>query len=1417
MAATPSFATAANPLGFADSRDYSQPTFADVDGDGDLDAFVGNSYGDLYLYENTGTATAPAFAGPVGNPYGLAGVGPNVSPSFGDVDGDGDLDAFIGFQSGSIKFYRNTGSATAPHFQLQTAAGLSVQDVGLYATPTLVDLDGDGDLDLVSGELNNVVSYFQNTGSASAPAFSSSRSASPFGLNNSGLLYGNPTFADLDGDGDLDALMGFSDGALHYLQNVGTATAPSFVALPGNSPFGLSTGTTFSAPAFADIDGDGDQDLFVGRLDGKFSFFENTTPGFLHIIETNGSTAVTEGGASDAFSVSLSQQPTADVTITLGTTGNQLNTDVTTLLFTSANWNVPQTVTVSAINDTVGEGNGNSPITFAVASASATFNGISVDALQVAVTDNDPPTVVPSFSAADINPYGLTNVGLEGSPGFVDIDGDGDLDAFMGNQDGNFFFAENTGSASAPAFAGKVLNALGLSSVFYFATPAFADLDADGDLDLLSGNVNGDFQYFENTGTASAPAFTAPVSAAFGLADVGEVSKPTLADLDGDGDLDLLVGNLDGNLVYFENTGTASTPGFGAPQTNPFGLADVGTRAVPSFVDIDRDGDLDVFVSNGARNVLYFKNTGTATAPAFAAATTNPFGLSFVSPESIRPMSLAFADITGDGNIDAVIGDYFGNTRVYQNTTPGITVTQSDGRTAVSEAGTTDTYSVVLSAQPSADVTITLSTPDGQLATSTSTLVFTSANWDTPQTVTVSAVDDGAFEGPHTGVIQQSVSSADARFNNFVVAPITAAITDNDHPMGAPSFADADLNPLHLSDAGGFAAPALADLDGDGDVDLLVGVQTGNFLYFENTGSASAADFGAPIADGFTALSSGFAAPAFADIDADGDLDVLAGNGSGNLFLFENTGSASSASFAAAVSSPFGLPSSYNSTTHPTLADLDGDGDLDLLVGSGDGSLGYFENTGSASSAAFASGISNPFGLSSTQSTSAPSLVDIDGDGDIDLFVGTYTGRTVFFENTGTASAPAFAAPIPFAAGLAAAGYNASPSFADLDGDGDLDAVIGGLNGNFSVQINTLGSNTNPVIAAIAAANLVDTKFDDTFAPQAFTLSATDADGNTLSYGIEGGTDDGTLVSLSTSLGTLTLNKTTLGATYTPAADGVLEAENADASVEFILTVSDGTGTSRSVFTVNLTQSGTTESLDNDTLVGTAGDDHFDGLAGNDRIEGLGGNDTLKGGAGVDTLIGGAGNDSYYVDNTSDVVTEAAGGGTDTVFSSAANYILKANVEIGRADGVGNFNLVGNTLANQLFGNNGKNVLTGGTGVDKLTGGLGADRFDFNFATESGLTATTRDSVLDFSHTQGDKLDFVGIDANTGKAGDQAFTKLVSSNTAFSPTKSFTAAGQLYYDQKADVLYGNVDADAAPEFSIKVVGPASLVLGDFLL
>ncbi|MFC7737243.1 calcium-binding protein [Roseomonas sp. GCM10028921] len=157
---------------------------------------------------------------------------------------------------------------------------------------------------------------------------------------------------------------------------------------------------------------------------------------------------------------------------------------------------------------------------------------------------------------------------------------------------------------------------------------------------------------------------------------------------------------------------------------------------------------------------------------------------------------------------------------------------------------------------------------------------------------------------------------------------------------------------------------------------------------------------------------------------------------------------------------------------------------------------------------------------------------------------------------------------------------------------------------------------------------------------------------------------------------------------------------------------------------------------------GTGADTLTDGV-GTDALFGGDGADWLDGGAGAGLLLGGLGNDRYIVDDAGDRISEAGGGGVDTVVSSLS-FTLGASIEnltlsgtaslTGTGNGAGNRMLAsdaGSALAglagrDTLIGGAGEDVLAGGSGADRLTGGAGADHFRYGFAGEGG------DNVTDF-------------------------------------------------------------------------------------
>ena len=263
-------------------------------------------------------------------------------------------------------------------------------------------------------------------------------------------------------------------------------------------------------------------------------------------------------------------------------------------------------------------------------------------------------------------------------------------------------------------------------------------------------------------------------------------------------------------------------------------------------------------------------------------------------------------------------------------------------------------------------------------------------------------------------------------------------------------------NPLNGINVGRRATPKLIDFDGDGDLDLFVGVEAGTIHYLENIGSAAQPDFVERIGvanpfDGVI-IDEERSNPSLADFDGDGQVDAaLVGNLSGTLRYFSYDGSQ--------FVEQMGDANPFDGVTLPTrsapaFVDLDGDGLLDLVVGDGDGLLSFFRNDGAGFTQQ--TGAANPLDGLDVGDNSTPTFEDIDGDGDLDAFVGEFFGGTVrYFENTGTATAPQFVervgAESPFE-GISIRG--SAPALGDLDGDGDIDALIGGVDGVLTYLAN---------------------------------------------------------------------------------------------------------------------------------------------------------------------------------------------------------------------------------------------------------------------------------------------------------------------------------------------------------------------------
>jgi len=270
------------------------------------------------------------------------------------------------------------------------------------------------------------------------------------------------------------------------------------------------------------------------------------------------------------------------------------------------------------------------------------------------------------------NPLNGFDVGIFATASLGDLDRDGDLDLIAGERYGAFLYYENTGSALLPKYAARTgaLNPMNGQTLGARSKPSFGDLDVDGDLDLVAGATGGAFFYYENTGTATSAAFALRTGSSNPLNGQGhlaptQVSIPNLADLDVDGDLDLVAGGYYGLVYYFENTGTAVSPGFveRTGSANPLYGFWSGAYSALALGDVDVDGDLDVIWGNEYGTFSYFQNVGSATDAAFTARTgsANPLNVFDVGTHS----SPAMGDLDGDGDPDLVTGRQVGTFAVH--------------------------------------------------------------------------------------------------------------------------------------------------------------------------------------------------------------------------------------------------------------------------------------------------------------------------------------------------------------------------------------------------------------------------------------------------------------------------------------------------------------------------------------------------------------------------------------------------------------------------------------------------------------------------------------------------------------------------------------------------------------------------------
>jgi hypothetical protein len=254
-------------------------------------------------------------------------------------------------------------------------------------------------------------------------------------------------------------------------------------------------------------------------------------------------------------------------------------------------------------------------------------------------------------------------------PAVGDLNDDGAPDLLVGDYHGILTAFQNIGSSSAPTWTAAPAAWATLSSDCpaggnsSYKSPVLVDLNGDELLDLVLATRGGVCVY-QNTGTAESPTWTLNTGWETGLTALAPNSfySAAAADLNGDGLVDLMLGQANGGVIQgYVNIGTAADPAWTAmPDWN---ISTGLSYAAPALADLNGDGRYDLVVGTSASGpVIAYKNSGTVTIPAWTAQSiwNNPTTTSSTGP--------TFGDLNGDGSLDMLVGDSSGAVVAYKNT-----------------------------------------------------------------------------------------------------------------------------------------------------------------------------------------------------------------------------------------------------------------------------------------------------------------------------------------------------------------------------------------------------------------------------------------------------------------------------------------------------------------------------------------------------------------------------------------------------------------------------------------------------------------------------------------------------------------------------------------------------------------------------
>ncbi len=1019
----------------------------DMDRDGDID-IVFAAENDVRYIRNNGDQT---YAAPVS-----IGSGGFRSVFAGDVDGDGDIDILastaVGVNSEIFLFLNenNSGSFTQ---QLIDGNGAS------YSSVYGADFDGDGDLDILAADVDNSdVLWFENLGSGS---FSSANS-----LGSAQVTPWEVRVADLNADGTLDVISAdFIDNTIVWYENV-EATVDQEISVTTIFPQAGAPGSS------VDIFGSGlDEANLTVTFDGVSATINDVNetrisvvvpdigegPRFLEVSNDNGTDAYNED-----FTV-LSTRPVQY--LGAQTLNSSLVDGASSVVAFDVDEDDDRDIVIGSIttgNLTLLRNNGDN--TYASPEIITTE---VTQALELAYGDinNDGFTDIAAVSANTNNVVWLPNdqnggfgppeivtstAGSARSVQLADFNGDGNLDiAFTGYNNDRIAWVEGEGDGN---FGSQFLITQSIDQPYQIFA---ADIDKDGDIDLASTGLevtSFKVNWHENDGTGN-----------FTLNNLSSIQSQafdvTIADIDQNGFPDVIsVDRGNGIVDAYLNNGPQS--GFSSV---------VVAENIPGATyiiadDLDGDGDIDLSISQPVEDrITWLENTGVFPFPSFTVDNVN------------GPLNIITSDVDEDGDLDIInvssITDqvfFFENEEFirYGITDVEMRVAAPGSRLTIYGTGfssygtlTVTIGGVQASIENLLDNKVVVTVPDVDPGFQTLRVNNDAGERTLDKKFTVAKTEEARFGFNQGNILQSSLNSprgnqlSDLDGDGDLDVVINVTNTDNVSWLrneGNNNFQQVG-NLVTGSLSNGPTGIDEGDYDLDGDIDLVISNVSGsNIVILKNNGNDT---FTAEVAE------SGISTPEdvlFADLNSDGYLDIVYPSRAGNYIAWNPNDR------QGGFGDLFYVSDSFNGPFRVRSGDLDNDGDLDIFATTGStGVIAWFENLdeGLFSTANnISASTNNPLGAD---------LADIDGDGDLDVIVGFQSSGTInWYSNNGSGS---FGAPQALSNGVTGV---FDVRAADLDGDGDTDIVSSSSSASGIYIHENLGSgvfNTEELITATEA------------------------------------------------------------------------------------------------------------------------------------------------------------------------------------------------------------------------------------------------------------------------------------------------------------------------------------------------------------